>query len=818
MKDIIAKMTAIANADAAAAKKPTTKKSLTEGRGDDSNDRTAFGKRDWDAESENKPYDKYLEYKAKGGKLPRRQWEEDRDNGINEVSKNTASSYVAKASRFNKDNPTSPKKDNRNLGIARASSRANGGDLRLPPSEMRKGQVDEAQEDFDVKSGVWGDSGGPSDVKSHAVRADRPHRAVKKAEKEYEPGRKTWSVDRKQKKVDEAPSAGAMGRAAEREFSGYGQQAALAPVQSSTPMARQQSATASKPRMYVLKDPSGKVISKHASAPEAVAARKKLRNPGSFSMVKEGVKRPRGYTIVTESAKFRVSDPMLAKVLRRFPHEVSDFEHGADIDDHLYDALYDHYCNNGEMPYGTMKARDGDPYEWVANRLDMELKHGAASELRALGEGGSTANPEIEAIMDKYPYEAKQFKEFGELDDGPLYNELYDHYLNAGEMPYGVAKARTGDPVKWVAEQAERDLGIDAEGKGPDYFDSEEELSSHEDYTPPMERESIGDDFDMPETTPIVPQRGIGEDSVDPMLSVDDDVLTETSDEEMAMTLTDLGLDEGLDFFFDNGELHVIGSSTVRMAVNALASSTHGTPPSIQHVDGEEYKIVFDSEVVEGSVDPVKVPAYMRQQQGKNGGDSRYPLTLDQVRAPRADSISDPRNLAKANGTAIEENVNLNITADGEDDVLAIIRKLSGLSSESQDSFGDHDDEESELTGLPYPSVGVMGDMAGLSSAMDSISADHNDAENYEDEISAIVSGGDHEDHGEMDEAEYANSPEPEVHTSTTQMINQGNDLNRPKQMYARAQPGDNAMAVNPMREARALMRQYEAMKNSIKK
>mgnify|MGYP003418425160 CR=1 FL=1 len=713
MKDIIAKMTAIANADAAAPKKSSTKKSLTESSFTRGSDRDE-------------------------------QW------ALQQGAKNTGA---------------------RN-------------------SQQRSSDKDEQ----------WAQQQGNKN--SFTRGSDRDEK---------------WALAQGKKKVDEAPSAGAMGRAAEREFSGYGQETSLAPVQSSTPMARQQSATASKPRMYVLKDPSGKVISKHASAPEAVAARKKLRNPDSFSMVKEGVKRPRGYTIVTESAKFRVSDPMLAKVLRRFPHEVSDFEHGADIDDHLYDALYDHYCNNGEMPYGTMKARDGDPYEWVSNRLDMELKHGAASELRALGEGESTANPEIEAIMDKYPYEAKQFKEFGELDDGPLYNELYDHYLNAGEMPYGVAKARTGDPVQWVAEQAERDLGIDAEGKGPDYFDSEEELSSHEDYAPPMERESIGDDFDMPETTPIVPQRGIGEDSVDPMLSVDDDVLTETSDEEMAMTLTDLGLDEGLDFFFDNGELHVIGSSTVRMAVNALESSTHGTPPSIQHVDGEEYKIVFDSEVVEGSVDPVKVPAYMRQQQGKNGGDSRYPLTLDQVRAPRADSISDPRNLAKANGTTIGENVNLNITADGEDDVLAIIRKLSGLSSESQDSFGDHDDEESvELTG--HPTVGIMGDMAGLSSAMDSISADHNDAENYEDEISAIVSGEDHEDHGEMDEAEYANSPEPEVHTSTTQMINQGNDLNRPKQMYARAQPGDNAMAVNPMREARALMRQYEAMKNSVRK
>ena len=107
-----------------------------------------------------------------------------------------------------------------------------------------------------------------------------------------------------------------------------------------------------------------------------------------------------------------------------------------------------------------------------------------------------------------------------------------------------------------------------------------------------------------------------------------------------------------------------------------------------------------------------------------------------------------------------------------------------------------------------------MGDMAGLTSAMDAFSADQDDAMDYENEISAIVSGEDHD--GDIDEAEYANSPDPEVHTSTTQMINQGNDLNRPKQMYARAQPGDNPMAVRPMDEARKLMQQYEAMKRDV--
>ena len=34
-----------------------------------------------------------------------------------------------------------------------------------------------------------------------------------------------------------------------------------------------------------------------------------------------------------------------------------------------------------------------------------------------------------------------------------VFEDLYNYFLNSGEMPYGVAKARTGDPMNWVFEQ-----------------------------------------------------------------------------------------------------------------------------------------------------------------------------------------------------------------------------------------------------------------------------------------------------------------------------------------------------------------------------
>jgi hypothetical protein len=37
--------------------------------------------------------------------------------------------------------------------------------------------------------------------------------------------------------------------------------------------------------------------------------------------------------------------------------------------------------------------------------------------------------------------------------DSDVYERLYNYYLSSGEMPYGVAKARTGDPNWWIVNQ-----------------------------------------------------------------------------------------------------------------------------------------------------------------------------------------------------------------------------------------------------------------------------------------------------------------------------------------------------------------------------
>ena len=72
------------------------------------------------------------------------------------------------------------------------------------------------------------------------------------------------------------------------------------------------------------------------------------------------------------------SGETLDHILNRFKHEVRNFKQTGELEygSDLYDALYDYYCDSGEMPYGTAKARDGDPVEWISDNLQSHLDGG----------------------------------------------------------------------------------------------------------------------------------------------------------------------------------------------------------------------------------------------------------------------------------------------------------------------------------------------------------------------------------------------------------------------------------------------------------
>jgi len=59
----------------------------------------------------------------------------------------------------------------------------------------------------------------------------------------------------------------------------------------------------------------------------------------------------------------------MAKLIEANINDVREFLKGDDMSDKLYEALYDYYVLNNIMPYGTAKARDGDPMAWVSDRF-----------------------------------------------------------------------------------------------------------------------------------------------------------------------------------------------------------------------------------------------------------------------------------------------------------------------------------------------------------------------------------------------------------------------------------------------------------------
>jgi hypothetical protein len=80
----------------------------------------------------------------------------------------------------------------------------------------------------------------------------------------------------------------------------------------------------------------------------------------------------------------------LSHIVNRFKHEVRRFIEGDFMPENLYDALYDYYLDRGDMPYGTAKGREGDPYQWVSERFYDDV-------MRDLGNG---MNETVQPVMD----------------------------------------------------------------------------------------------------------------------------------------------------------------------------------------------------------------------------------------------------------------------------------------------------------------------------------------------------------------------------------------------------------------------------------
>ena len=68
------------------------------------------------------------------------------------------------------------------------------------------------------------------------------------------------------------------------------------------------------------------------------------------------------------TVKFEVD--YVREILEKYPEAYAKILDDGEVNDNekLYDELFEYFLE--DMPYGTAKARDGDPVEWITMRLE----------------------------------------------------------------------------------------------------------------------------------------------------------------------------------------------------------------------------------------------------------------------------------------------------------------------------------------------------------------------------------------------------------------------------------------------------------------
>ena len=160
----------------------------------------------------------------------------------------------------------------------------------------------------------------------------------------------------------------------------------------------------------------------------------------------------------------------------------ADDENAADDEDAAnYD---DPDGNTTDIDDGPQNAYDSDERtrsDQFEGRDQMAALRKAAglkvlAENVTLDEDGST----LQHILNTFKRDVKDFEAGDEMSQA-LHDALYDYYFD--DMPYGVKKARTGDPYEWVSDRFAADLGIPGSGMNSPGIGPEDD--------PSLEREGV---------------------------------------------------------------------------------------------------------------------------------------------------------------------------------------------------------------------------------------------------------------------------------------------------------------------------------------
>ena len=187
----------------------------------------------------------------------------------------------------------------------------------------------------------------------------------------------------------------------------------------------------------------------------------------------------------------------------------------------------------------------------------------------------------LDHIANKYKRDIKDFEATGNLST-ELFDTLYDYYQD--DMPYGVQKARSGDPHDWIADRITQDLGLQSTSLSPwEQFKSRNDAARVKSGMEPTDW-SKHPNFD--EAAPAVPGRpdhgGI------PGNVPIKDKLAPQKNWEMPMT-QDEGVENSMESELD--ELAKLAGLKIADEGNAFTGKLANTPKGEKfELDGKTYK------------------------------------------------------------------------------------------------------------------------------------------------------------------------------------------------------------------------------------
>lgn len=118
------------------------------------------------------------------------------------------------------------------------------------------------------------------------------------------------------------------------------------------------------------------------------------------------------------------------------------------------------YVMKTNFPQAKINAESLEISEDAYNRIEafrdsrlQELSSTEADEVKGILEAFEA--DEVKVILDKHDVKSIDDIELG----SEVYEELFAYYMDSGEMPYGVMKARDGMPDEWIADRLD-DLGL----------------------------------------------------------------------------------------------------------------------------------------------------------------------------------------------------------------------------------------------------------------------------------------------------------------------------------------------------------------------